>query len=175
MKRAAWTPIRRARMKGASTLEFALILPLFLLIVYMIFELGIAFVTQELLDNAARDAARLMRIGTLTGNSYATSLTTAVCNDLTFKQFNLVPSCAKNIQIYVAAANSGAPVGHGFTTLKTASISGQTMTQTRAALSANYDVVLQVGYAYQWTLPMMSLMTGSTLLVSTLAFQTEPY
>ena len=166
---------RRKPERGATTLEFALILPFFLLVVFMIIELGFAFVAQELLDNAARDGARLLRIGTLSKSSYSTALTTAVCNDLTFTDFSLLPSCTQNIQIYVAAAASGAPAGSGFKSLTTATVTGQTMTQTKAYVSANYDVVMQIGYAFPWSLPGLSLITSSTMLVSTIAFQTEPY
>ena len=168
--------LRRAR--GATTLEFVLILPIFVLVVFMIVELGLAFAAQELLDNAARDGARLLRIGTLNSlnsGSYSTALKTAVCNDLTFTNFTLVPSCTQNIQIYVAAAASGSPAGSGFNSLKTATVSGKTMTQTQAAVSANNDVILQIGYALPWSVPGMQRLTGTTMLVSTIAFQTEPY
>ena len=163
------------RERGASTLEFVLILPFFLLVVFMIIELGLVFVAQELLDNAVRDGARLLRIGTLSGSSYSTALATAVCNDLTTTTFTLVPSCTQNIQIYVAAASSGSPAGSGFQSLRTATVTGQSMTQTKALVSANYDVVMQIGYSYPWTLPGISLLTGNTMLISTIAFQTEPY
>jgi len=173
VRRRTMALLRRER--GATTLEFVLILPFFLLVVFMIIELGIAFVAQELLDNAARDGARLLRIGTLSGSSYSSALTTAVCDDLTFTNFTLFPSCTGKIQIYVAATASGSPAGTGFQSLKTATVNGQTMTQTRASVSANYDVILQVGYSFPWSLPGMSLLTGTTLLMSTIAFQTEPY
>jgi Flp pilus assembly protein TadG len=163
------------QVHGASTLEFVLILPFFVFVVFMIAELSLVFVAQELLDNAARDGARLLRIGTLTGNSYSTKLNTAVCNDLTFTNFTLLPSCTKNIQIYVAAAASGSPAGTGFKSLKTATVTGQTIKQTTAAVSANYDVIMQIGFVLPWSVPGMKLLTGTTMLVSTVAFQTEPY
>lgn len=165
----------KRRARGATALEFALILPFFILVVTMILELSFVFVVQEMLDNAARDAARQLRIGNLSGSSYASSLTTVICNDLTFSNFTLVPSCASNIQLYVAAATSGSPAGTGFTTLKTAAVSGQTMAQTQATVSANYDVLLQIGYSYPWMLPGLKLVTGNAMLISTIAFQTEPY
>jgi hypothetical protein len=46
------------------------------------------------------------------------------------------------------------------------------MTQTQDYVSSKYDVILQIGYAYPWALMAA---TGKTMLVSTLAFQTEPY
>ncbi|PLZ03382.1 hypothetical protein CY652_06140 [Burkholderia sp. WAC0059] len=172
----ATRPVRAPkRQRGVTTVEFVMILPFFLLLVFMIFELGLAFATQELMDNAARDAARLIRIGTITGSNYATPLVDAICNDLSLTQFTLVPACQQNIQIYVAATNSGSPSGTGFTQLSTAAFGNGTMTQTEANLSADYDVILQVGYNYRWALPWTSVLAGNTMLISTIAFQTEPY
>jgi Flp pilus assembly protein TadG len=159
---------------GVSALEYAIVLPFFLIVVIGIFQFGMTFVTQSLTDNAARDAARLIRIGTLTGTSsnYASGLVTAVCNDLTVSGYNLVPSCTANIQIYVAAASSGTPAGTGFTSLTVASVTNGVMTQTKASLSPKYDVILQVGYKVPW---VASVFSSTAMLESTLAFQTEPY
>jgi Flp pilus assembly protein TadG len=169
-------PARLMRcQRGATTLEFALILPFFLLVVFMIIQLGLAFVAQTMLDNAAREGARLLRIGTLSGSHYSTALTTAICNDITFPGFSLAPSCTTNLQLYVAATPSGNPAGSGFKSLTTSTVSGLTMTQSQASVSANYDVIMQIGYVYPWALPALSHITGSTLMMSTIAFQTEPY
>lgn len=151
-----------------------MVLPLFLAVVIGTFQFGLMFTRQSLMDNAARDAARLIRIGTLTGGSstYSSGLTSAVCNDLTVSGYSLIPSCTANIQIYVAAANSGTIAGAGFTTLSVASVSNGVMTQSKASLSPKYDVILQVGYNMPW---VASLFSGSAMLMSTLAFQTEPY
>ena len=159
---------------GLVALEYAIVLPLFLAVVIGMFQFGLMFTRQSLMDNAARDAARLIRIGTLTGGSstYSSSLTTAVCKDLTVSGYSLVPSCTSNIQIYVAAASSGTTAGAGFTTLTVASINNGVMTQSKASLSPKYDVILQVGYNMPW---VASFLSGTAMLVSTLAFQTEPY
>jgi Flp pilus assembly protein TadG len=159
---------------GIGTLEYVLVLPLFLAVVIGTFQFGMMFVTQSLMDNAARDAARLIRIGTFTGTSgnYSTGLVAAVCNDLTVSGYNLVPACTANIQIYVAAASSGTPAGVGFTTVKVSPISNGAMTQSKATLAPKSDVILQIGYDMPW---VASLFSGTALLMSTLAFQTEPY
>jgi Flp pilus assembly protein TadG len=159
---------------GVVALEYAIVLSLFLAVVIGMFQFGVIFTTQSLMDNAARDAARLIRIGTLTGTSgnYSSALATTVCNDLTVSGFNLVPSCSSKIQIYVATAASGTPAGSGFKTLAPATISNGVMTQTKGALSPKYDVILEVGYQMPWVAAFFS---GNAMLTSTLAFQTEPY
>ncbi|WP_183085110.1 TadE/TadG family type IV pilus assembly protein [Trinickia fusca] len=165
---------RAATQRGAVALEYALVLPLFLVAVFAVFQFSAAFITQALLDNAAHHAARLARIGTMTGGpgNYGPRLTALVCDDLTVGGHSFVPSCARTIQIYVAAANSGAPAGSGFLTLAPATVNGTTMTQTKAALGPRDDVVLQIGYAFPWALFTTS---ANAMLVSTLVFQTEPY
>jgi Flp pilus assembly protein TadG len=159
---------------GVAALEYVFVFPLLLAVMIGTFQFGLMFTRQSLMDNAARDAARLIRIGTLSGTSgtYSSNLVTAVCNDLTVSGYSLVPSCTTNIQIYVAAASSGTPAGVGFTTLAVASVSSGVMTQTKASLSPKYDVILQVGYNMPW---VASFLSGTAMLVSTLAFQTEPY
>lgn len=163
-----------ASERGASALEYAIVFPMFFAVFWGTFQFGVIYTTQSLLDNATRDAARLIRIGTLSGNSssYSSALTTAVCNDLTISSYSLVPNCSSNIQIYLAAATSGSPTGAGFTTLSAATISSGTMTQTKAYVYSKYDVILEVGYKMPWVSLFFS---SNDMLVSTQAFQTEPY
>jgi len=53
--RGAW---RRQREKGASAVEFALAMPIFFIIVFGIFEFGLAFWYQQELTSAVREGAR---------------------------------------------------------------------------------------------------------------------
>jgi len=155
--------------RGVTALEFVIILPLFLTFVFMIIELGIAFAAQELMDNAARDAARLIRIGT-----YTAALKSGVCSSLAPTGVTLISGCTGAIQIYVAAAASGTPAGTGFTQLSVATASGGVMTPvTEATLGPKYDVLLQIGLNYPW-MQILSL-GGNSMMMSTVAFQTEAY
>lgn len=49
---------RRARTGGQALIEFALVAPIFLLVMFSIFELGRAVFYTQVLDSAARDAVR---------------------------------------------------------------------------------------------------------------------
>ena len=51
-------PSRRHPDRGASAVEFALILPVFVVIIAAILDFGFIFAQQVSLNNAARDAAR---------------------------------------------------------------------------------------------------------------------
>jgi Flp pilus assembly protein TadG len=58
------TPNRASRQEGAELIEFALVLPLLLLVVMGIFDFSFAFQRYQVLTNAAREGAR---IGVLPG------------------------------------------------------------------------------------------------------------
>jgi len=49
--------------KGASAVEFALVLPIFLMLVFGIFQFGIAFNNWIAITHAAREGARLAVVG----------------------------------------------------------------------------------------------------------------
>ena len=49
--------------KGASAVEFALVLPIFLMLVFGIFQFGIAFNNWIAITHAAREGARLAAVG----------------------------------------------------------------------------------------------------------------
>lgn len=55
--------------QGTASIEFAMVGPLFILLLLAIFELGFMVYVQTVLDGAARDAARLVRTGQVQGNA----------------------------------------------------------------------------------------------------------
>jgi len=162
----------RRNDRGGTALEMAIILPFFLAFVFIIFELGMMFAAQELLDNAARDAARSMRIGTFAGSSYASTVKTAICNNISSSTFNLIQSCGTSLKLYVSASDSGSPTGLGFTKLTAAPVTAGVMTEAQGTLAAKTDVLLELGYRFPWFIVVGS---GTTLLTSIIVFQTEPY
>jgi Flp pilus assembly protein TadG len=52
-------PRRRNSERGAELIEFALVLPLILILLMGIFDFGLAFQRYEIITNAAREGARL--------------------------------------------------------------------------------------------------------------------
>jgi Flp pilus assembly protein TadG len=173
--RCAMGRVRR-NDRGGAALEFAIILPFFLAFVFMVFELGMMFAAQELLDSAARNAARSMRIGTYTGSSYASTVKTAICSNISSSSFNLIQSCGTSLKLYVSASASSttaAPtIGTGFTQLTAAPVIAGVMTEAQGTLAAKTDVLLELGYSFPWVIVVGS---GNTLLTSIIVFQTEPY
>jgi Flp pilus assembly protein TadG len=174
---AGWLDHRSAERsigeRGVTTLEFAILLPVFMTFVFMIFQFAMIFATLVLLDNATNDAARAIRIGTYTGSAYASALTTSICNDLSPAGTALIKNCSSTIQIYVAAAASGTPAGTGFIQISPATVGTGTITTTKATLAAKDDVLLEVGYYYPWFIFQPT--GGNSMLISTVALQTEAY
>ncbi len=83
--------------RGSYAIEFAMIAPLFLVLLLEIVDIGLLLFTQVVLDGAARDAAREIRTGQIsgTGGAAQTSFDTVLCTNV----HGLVP-CA-NITYYV--------------------------------------------------------------------------
>ena len=54
---------RRQRERGASAVEFALVLPFLLLLIGGIVDFGRFFYTQNIVVNAAREGARMLALG----------------------------------------------------------------------------------------------------------------
>jgi Flp pilus assembly protein TadG len=159
--------------RGVTTLEFAILLPVFMTFIFMIVQFALIFATLVLLDNATNNAARAIRIGTYTQSTYASALTASICNDLAPAGVTLIQNCTTQVQIYVAAAASGTPAGNGFNQILPATVGASSMTTSKATLAAKDDVLLEVGYNYPWFvfLPTVS----NSMLISTVALQTEAY
>ncbi len=97
---------------GATVVEFALVLPMFLVMLFAIFEVGLHFFKQLLLDNALQTAAREILVGTTQaamtpGNEAAVeaAFKTSVCNNSFFFRAN----CADvKIRVLIGAAEINA-------------------------------------------------------------------
>jgi hypothetical protein len=66
MNDLATRSVRRKREKGQSLVEFALVLPLFLLVLFIIADFGVGFSRWLVITNASREGARLGTVGATT-------------------------------------------------------------------------------------------------------------
>ena len=92
---------RRRERRGQSLVEFALVLPLFLLLFMVVMDLGTAVFTYNSLTNAAREGARLAIV-----NQDSASVIQRAENQVSVGEIN-----APNVTIgfYQADPNTGAP------------------------------------------------------------------
>jgi Flp pilus assembly protein TadG len=58
MSRGAYRPRRRAPQRGTATIEFAIVFPVFFLVLYAIITYSMVFLTQQSLTAAAEEGAR---------------------------------------------------------------------------------------------------------------------
>ncbi|MFF2273463.1 TadE/TadG family type IV pilus assembly protein [Agromyces sp. NPDC058136] len=98
---------KQGRERGAAAVEFALVLPLLLLVILGIFEFGRLFNIQLVVANSAREAARVMAIEDNVGTAKAAGVaaTAGVLNPvLTVGDISITPgSCEDNPGMPVTA------------------------------------------------------------------------
>jgi Flp pilus assembly protein TadG len=95
---------RKPCRRGAAIVEAAIVMNVFLLLIFGIFEFGHFVMVKQLMDNAARDGARMASTGALTVS------TAQIQAQVTTELNGLGPS---NLQINVFQANptTGANIG----------------------------------------------------------------
>jgi len=150
--------------------EFALVFPVFLLFLCMIIEDGLMLWSQSVLDNGAAAGARLIQTGQvqLAGGSSAT-FTNKVCSTVS----SLIPCGSLQYRVQSSSV--------GFSSMSAAvplTGSGNMQNTGFSFGTQNQYVLVQVGYKRSYFIPWLGRLlnaNGSALLVSTVAFQNEPY
>lgn len=156
-------------LRGAAAVEFGLVGLIFMMVFCFILEVGLTMFMQTALDQATLVASRLIRIGSIqTAGGSVTPFTTALCNKL-----SALMTCSA-IQYNVVSGSTFASLSTTVTTNSSNQMSGTQFTPG----TAGQDVVVQVGYTRTIYLPFVSSFlgkNGTLLMVSTAAFQNEPY
>jgi Flp pilus assembly protein TadG len=161
MKRLLGMKARGVRdRRGAVAVEFALIMPVFLMVVLFMLDIGIVLATQVTMDSAAQAAARQIKIGTMRTTGSAAAVRSLICA----KMGVLVTNCA-NIQVY---ATSG--TAFGLMTRTTVIANTFVPSGFNPGTSQNY-VLLQIGYYDPLAAPVTGI--SNPFLVSTVAFENE--
>ncbi|HET6326610.1 MAG TPA: TadE/TadG family type IV pilus assembly protein [Planctomycetaceae bacterium] len=94
----------RSTRRGAAAVEAAIVMNIFLLFLFAIMEFGHFVMVKQLMDNAARDGARLAATGQGT-------VTTAQVQALVTQELVNQGPTGMNIQVFQADPNTGANVG----------------------------------------------------------------
>jgi len=160
--------------RGNATIEFAIVGSSFMLMLLASFEFGYMLFVQEVLDNAARDAARLVRTGQAQNSGTAqTTFQNLLCSEV-----GALIGCG-NI-IYQSL------VFNDWTSAQTSVNNGVTRNSNGALVSAGFSagtpgqiVVVTVTYNYPFFTPWVGNLVGNgndtAFLQSTVVFQNEPY
>lgn len=156
--------------RGTSALEFAIIGPLFLLLVLAILENALILWSQALLDNATRDAARL----TLTGQSQngGTTFANALCNGVSG-----LMSCS-NLKYRVQTGSSFAGMSNSITYSNGNPVGFSSYPTAVSGGGPGSYVLVQVIYNRPFIVPWVGKLmssNGKTPILATAAFENEPY
>lgn len=172
----AWRLARRfaADRTGVSAVEFAIVCPVFLLMLFAILGTGITALIQLALDDAVRDAARQLQIDTSASTS-ASGLIAAVCTE-----FSAVsPSCTTTLTYNVQAATQAA----GFASITPAKLSASgalanTFFATSTKFAPGVDVLVQIAYPLPFSFPFigaLATLNGTNSVLATATVRVEPY
>lgn len=159
---------------GTALIEFGLVGSAYLLLLVAAIEVGYMLFVQAALDNATRDAARLIRTGQVqTSGDPQGTFKTLLCNELT-----AVIPCASLVYQTTSFSNWSAAQSEVGTPLMRDKSGNFVGTGFDGGSPSGIEVV-QVTYNYPFFTPWVGSILGgntdSTLLVSTVVFQNEPY
>jgi Flp pilus assembly protein TadG len=158
---------------GVAAIEFAIVGSVFMLMMLASFEFGYMLFVQSILDNAARDAARLIRTGQAQNSANAqTTFSTLLCNDV-----GTLIGCG-NIVYQAQVFNDWPSAQTAMNQPPTRNANGQFVSAGFSPGTAGQIMVVTVTYNYPFFTPWVGGYFGnnnSAFLMSTVVFQNEPY
>ncbi len=162
----------RARSRdGSAALEFAIVAPVFFLLLFGIIETGLIFFASTDLENATNTVARLIRTGQAQGMS-AADFRTQVCNDIA-----PLLGCNSNLQVDVESFSQFS--GNSFSN---PIVNGGLDPNLNNFSPGNAGDVVLVRTFYKWSIitpllqPFLANLTGGQHLISsTASFRNEPF
>ena len=163
------------REDGVTALEFAMVAPWFLMLLFGIMAVGLFFFTTFTLENAVEQAARLIR----TGQAQAAGMTAEQFKSKVCENAPQYVDCTSKMRVSVV---SGADPGT-LTTPSCVDAGGALAPPASSAYTpGGSGVYVLVTVCYEWELagniPFLHLGdmgNGSALIQATTAFKTEPY
>jgi Flp pilus assembly protein TadG len=173
--RRAWQYLRRLGDHGVSSVEFAIVGGLFLMLLLAIFELGYIVFVQSVLDSSARSAARQIRTGQAQASGNAqTDFQNTLCTDV-----SSIVGCGSLVYQVQKFANWSAMQTSINTPPVRDPITGKLIPAPFNAGTCGEIVAVQVTYDYKfftlWIGQQLGDSMQSAFLMSTVVFQNEPF
>jgi Flp pilus assembly protein TadG len=159
--------------RGLETIEFAILGPTFLLLLFAIFGAGLDGFYQLTLDDAVRATSRNIQIDGLAAQS-ASGFVNSVCGE-----FGLLGNgCTTNLTYSVQAS----PLASGFASLTPATLSSSGSFNNAyfigTAYGDNTNILIQVAYPLPFKIPFLSQLityTGTGSITATDVTRAEPF
>ena len=158
------------RQDGVAAIEFAMVGPPFIALLLAIFETGIAFFAQQVLQTAALQASRAI----MTGQVQTTGVTAQQFQQSVCDSAGTLFDCTKVMVNVQTQPSFGAALPSPIS-------NGKAVTTTNFNPGVGGDIVIVQIY-YEWTVwtgplnfTLANLSDGNDLLVATTAFRNEHY
>lgn len=168
--RRALRRLRRDR-RGSAAIEFAIVAPLFFGLLFAIFEIGLAFYADQVLENGLQQSARLM----FTHQALDNNLTPEAFSEDLCGRVKVLMDCTK-LRVNVSVTKNGDAI----TFLSPIDTDGKFVDNFNYKNPEPFDTVV-VSAFYPWPAVMVglgfsiaNLQSGERLLTSTAAFRVEP-
>lgn len=158
--------------KGVAALEFAILAPIFFLLLLALIDLSIFFATHSIVDDAVAGAARAVRLGLLESDTDGTQFRTTLCKRLFFVSCNNFTFSVKPVSDLSTVSSSPA-----------FDASGHLVDQTYDPGDAEDIVVVTIAYVHTFIIPYIGLIFGDSgltdphlrTITSFLVIKNEPY
>jgi Flp pilus assembly protein TadG len=167
------TRLRKDSRSGSAIIEFALIAPVFFLLLFAIMEIGIIFFAQSTLQHATDNIGRMIRTGQVQGQQLTQSqVRQQVCNDLS----PLIP-CDGSLYVDVEAFSGFGSIVFSPPLDANGNMIPLNNFQTGTACSV---VLVRVFYAWPVFTPVLTsflttMANNKHLLYGASAFRNEPF
>jgi Flp pilus assembly protein TadG len=161
--------------RGAVAVEFALVAPVFILLICIIIDTGMFLFAQGVLDNALRNATRAIQTGSsaVTASSFDNILCTSAAPIIPCSQISFAVTSTTTTSGF-STLTPQTPNGSGFLSCTSASLGSCTFTPGAATNAVLAQAAFSRAYLFPW-LASIAGGTGTPAIVSTLAFQNEAY
>ena len=163
----------RRNRRGSTVVEFALVAPMFIALLFAIIETAFMFFASQVLETAVQDSARLIQTCQAQSGSYtAAQFKTDVCSRVT-TMFNCVGGLTVDVQSYPSfgSVNVANPID-----------ASKNFTNPNNYKPGGPGDIVVVRLFYQWPIIVtkfhydISNLSGSKRLLSaTASFQNEPF
>jgi Flp pilus assembly protein TadG len=170
---AVYRRMRANAIAGATAIEFALIAPIFLTLLFAIMETGIIYLAQSDLQNAVDNGSRLVLTGQAQSqNMSASDFRTAICNGLSML------GCNSNLQIDMESYGSFSGASYQ-SPLNADGTLNTNLNNYQPGISGQV-VLLRATYTWPVATPLLTpflsnMANNSHLITATAAFRNEPY
>ena len=179
MLRRATARMRRDE-RGATAVEFALVIGPFMLVLGVIIETGLMFFTEYVLQSSVQEAARQIRTGQAqsAAMTQATLKTNFLCDTL-----NIIINCNTKVYVYVNAQASYTALQTALPSMLTVgpSYGGSTVNTSYNCGQPSQAVAIVATYDWEFTLPYFMGFFGNMgddqmrRLVGFAMFRNEPF